>query len=232
MNTKRILIIGAGEAGKMVLEEILKTTKISSKYNIIGFLDDDKNKKAVLSVPVLGAISRANEIIENNNINEVIIAIPSASKETINNIVSILPEAIVRIKIVPGFFEIIDGTIKLSQIREIEPTDLLGREEVDFNLDQITPFYKDKTIFITGAGGSIGSEIFAQLLLLPVKKIVAYGHGENSIHSLINKYGKDKRFNYVIGDIKDLNKLRHEISKHRPDIVFHAAAHKHVRTRQ
>ena len=103
----------------------------------------------------------------------------------------------------------------------------MGREEVGFDIDKISHYYKDKTIFVTGAGGSIGSQIFKELFELPVKNIVAFGHGENSIHNLIVKMGNDKRFRYVIGDIKDKDKIEYEIGRFKPDIIFHVA-HKHV----
>ena len=225
---KNLLILGAGEAGRMVAKDILLNKNISKKYNLLGFLDDDPAKKSIDNLFVLDKISNAKKVIEENRVDEVIIAIPSASKEVINKIINSLQNTGVNIKIVPGLYEIIEGKVKLNQIRNIEPTDLLGREEVGFDLEKIIPFYKDKTIFVTGAGGSIGSEIFLQLLELPVKKVIAFGHGENSIHSLIVKVGKDKRFNYVIGDVKDFSKMKYELDKFKPDIIFHAAAHKHV----
>jgi len=225
---KNLLIIGAGEAGKMVAKDVVANKKISAKYNLVGFLDDDINKKEIDGVRVLGKIDDCESIIHDKQISEVIIAIPSAGKDTINKIISSLYKTSINIKIVPGLFEIIEGKVKFNQVRNIEPTDLLGREEVGFDIEKICDFYKDKTIFVTGAGGSIGSEIFLQLLELPIKKIIAFGHGENSIHSLITKVGNNKKFQYVIGDVRDETKLNFEMNKYKPDIVFHAAAHKHV----
>jgi FlaA1/EpsC-like NDP-sugar epimerase len=225
---KNLIIIGAGIAGRMVARDVLENKKISRKYNLIGFLDDDNSKKTVDNIKVLGKISDSEKVIKENNIDEVIISIPSAGKDTVNKIIDSLYKTSVEIKIVPGLFEIIEGKVKFSQIRNFEASDLLGREEVGFDIDKISNFYKDKTVFVTGAGGSIGSEIFIQLLELPVKKVIAFGHGENSIHSLITKVGSDRRFNYVIGDVKDFLKVKHELSRFSPDIVFHAAAHKHV----
>ena len=132
------------------------------------------------------------------------------------------------IKIVPGIFEIIEGDVSLRQIRDITPEDLLGREEVGFDFEKLIPFYKNKKVFITGAGGSIGSEILLQLLKFPVNKVIAFGHGENSIFNLINRIEDVDKFNFVIGDIKDYNKLYFELNRFKPDIFFHAAAHKHV----
>ncbi len=223
-----LLIIGAGSAGTMVANEIIKHSETADKYNIIGFLDDDYNKKKILNLPVFGKIADAKKVINNKKIIEVIIAIPSAKRITINNILNYLSGSNVNIKIVPGLFEIINGNVTLQQIRDIEPQDLLGREEIGFLFKKIAPFYKDKIIFITGGGGSIGSEILIQLLKLPVKKVIAFGHGENSIYILKNKIDDKKRFDYVIGDIRDFKKINHELNKHKPDIFFHSAAHKHL----
>lgn len=223
-----LLIIGAGEAGKMVSKDILNNRKIRDKYNLVGFIDDDENKKTINDIRVLGKITESKSIISEYQIDEVIIAIPSATKELINKIINSLEKTNVTVKIVPGLYEIVEGKVVYNQIRNIEPTDLLGREEVGFELAKISDYYKDKVIFVTGAGGSIGSQIFLELFELPVKKVIAFGHGENSIHGLITKIGKDKRFEYVIGDVKDKKKLDYEIGRFKPDIIFHAAAHKHV----
>lgn len=225
---KNILIIGAGVAGKMVVREIRQKKNIAGKYRIAGFLDDDASKKSVSGLPVLGRISDAKNVIASHSVNEVIISIPSAGEDVIRRIVSILSRTGVTVKIVPGIFEIIEGRVRFSQIRAIQPSDLLGREEIGFNRAMIASYYRNKTVFVTGAGGSIGREIFLHLLKLPVKKCVAFGHGENSIHSLIVTVGKDRRFAYVIGDVKDRDKLDEAMKKYKPDIVFHAAAHKHL----
>lgn len=225
---KNVLIIGAGEAGKLACSLIKENHKLNATYNIIGFLDDNLTGNKVLNLPVLGKISEASSVILQHKIDEVLIAIPSASNEVITRIFKNILPLKVSVKIVPGFYEIVEGSFDLRQIRKINIQDLLGREEVGFDVDKIAPFYEGKKIFITGAGGSIGSEILNQLSDLPVSEIIAFGHGENSIHSLILKFSNDPRFKYVIGDIRDTSKLRHEISKFKPDIIFHTAAHKHV----
>lgn len=225
---KNILIIGAGVAGQMVVNEIRQKKNITSKYRLAGFLDDNPSVKMAVKLPVLGKIADAPSVIEKQGIDEVIIAIPSAGEEVIGRIVAALSQCGVAVKIVPGIYEIIEGKVRFNQIREIQPRDLLGREEVGFDQDQIRGYYRNKTVLVTGAGGSIGREIFLHLLKLPVKKAVAFGHGENSIHSLIVAVGKDKRFEYCIGDVKDREKLANAMKRYKPDIVFHAAAHKHL----
>jgi FlaA1/EpsC-like NDP-sugar epimerase len=225
---KKLLIVGAGDAGKMVAKEVTAHRETAKKYELIGFLDDNPLKKSAENKPVLGTIDDIRKIIEKHSIQKVIIAIPSASKEQINRIFSLLSGISVETKIVPGIYEIIAGNVSLSQIRPIEPSDLLGREEVGFDEEELTAFYQDKRVFVSGAGGSIGSELFIQLLNLPIKQAAAFGHGENSIHILIQKIGNDPRFAYAIGDIRDSDKLSHEMRRFSPDFVFHAAAHKHV----
>ena len=225
---KRVLIIGAGSAGRMVASEIKNKKDIAGKFTIAGFLDDSREISSCMGYPVFGRLSDARDKIKSEGIDEVIIAIPSAGKDVIQKILKDLSGTDAEVRIVPGIFEIIEGKVNYSQIRAIQPSDLLGREEVGFDLEKISPFYNGKTVLVTGAGGSIGREIFLQLFKLPIKKAVAFGHGENSIHSLIVDLKNDSRFDYCIGDVRDLEKLIHEFGRFKPDIIFHAAAHKHL----
>lgn len=225
---RKAVIIGAGEAGKMVAREILDSSRLSKSYTLAGFLDDDPGKKSVWGVPVLGVLSDSAEIIRREEIQVAIIAIPSASREVMTRLITTLSGTSAEIRVVPGIDEILQGTVSWKQIRPVQPQDLLGREEVGFDEKEITEFYHDQTIFVTGAGGSIGSEIFRQILRLPVRKAYALGRGENSIHQLFLASGKDPRFHYLIGDAGNFSKIRYELSQACPDTVFHAAAHKHV----
>ena len=225
---KNTLIIGAGEAGRMIAKEILDNTKISSHYSLLGFLDDDEKKKSFYGVPVLGKLSDSDTLISRYSVQSVIIAIPSAPRELITETVLKFSNMKLEIRIVPGIFEIIEGNVSWTQIREVKPEDLLGREEVGFDLEELSPFYQDKTVLVTGAGGSIGSQIFRELLKLPIQKIIALGRGENNIHTLMTEHGHDPRMSYIIGDVRDYQKLLFEFRACRPDIIFHAAAHKHV----
>ncbi|MGL1890256.1 MAG: polysaccharide biosynthesis protein [Spirochaetaceae bacterium] len=228
-----ILIIGAGNAGQTVLKEIKDNETLNRRYHVTGFIDDSSNtdnnsNPYILDIPILSDIENVSTVIKSYNIQEVIIAIPSAKRGVIEKILRSLDSSNVIIKIVPGVYDIINGHFNINQIRDIEITDLLGREEIGFNEQELIKEYLDQTILVTGGGGSIGSEIINQLLLLPIKKVIALGHGENSVYELIGKFGSDSRFDYIIGDVKDYTKLLHEFKKHRPDRVFHAAAHKHV----
>lgn len=221
-----ILIIGAGEAGQTVLKEILNNSTLNKRYNVAGFIDDNQTK--VGEYEVLSTIEHVNTVVKSYNIQEVILAIPSAKRIALERILSYLEPSEVTIKIVPGVYDIINGHFNINQVRDIDITDLLGREEIGFNESELIGEYRDQTVLVTGGGGSIGLEIIKQLLLLPVKKVLALGHGENSIYELISKFGSDSRFDYIIGDVKDYSKLIHEFKKHKPNRVFHAAAHKHV----
>ncbi len=221
-----ILIIGAGYAGRTVLNEIVENKTLNRRYNVVGFIDDEV--ESVGEYAVLSRIENVQTVIKSYNIQEVIIAIPSAPKGVIERIISSITKTDVKIKIVPGMYDIINGHFNINQVRDIEITDLLGREEIGFNEEELIKEYKDQVVLVTGAGGSIGLEIIKQLLLLPVKKVLALGHGENSIYDLIGKFGSDPRFDFIIGDVKDYNKLIHEFNKHKPNTVIHAAAHKHV----
>lgn len=221
-----LLIIGAGYAGTTVLKGITGHPKLSKEYNVVGFADDKGS--AVGSYPILSTIDNIEPIIDRYSIDEIIIAIPSANRAVIERIISSIENCDVKIKIVPGVLDIIRGDFKINQVREIDVTDLLGREEIGFEEKELIEEYTNQTILVTGGGGSIGSEIIRQLLLLSVKKVIALGHGENSIYELLGEFGTDNRFDYIIGDVRDYNKLEHEFLKHRPDRVFHAAAHKHV----
>lgn len=225
---KNTLIIGAGEAGKMVAREILDTSKLSSQFKLLGFLDDDPLKKSFWGIPVLGSLQDAEAVLSTKSIHTLIIAIPSASRSLITSLLTRLMHLVPDIKIVPGIYEIIEGDVHWRQIREIKPEDLLGREEVGFELEKLIPFYQDKKIFITGAGGSIGSEIFKQFLKLPLHSLTAFGRGENNIHYLLTSYGNDQRTRFIIGNVQDQKKIFGEVKEASPDFIFHAAAHKHV----
>lgn len=221
-----ILIIGAGDAGQTVLKEIHGNKLLNSRYKVVGFIDDIK--KTVGNYSVLSKIDGIKSVIAQYSVHEVIIAIPSADRFLIERIILALNNSGVKIRIVPCVYDIINGDFHINQVRDIDITDLLGREEIGFDESELIEDYRDQTVLVTGGGGSIGSEIIKQLLLLPVKKVIAFGHGENSIYNLIGVFGSDSRFDYVIGDVKDFSKLLFEFKKHKPDRVFHAAAHKHV----
>lgn len=228
---KNIIIIGAGEAGVMLAREI--SLHFKNDYNILGFIDDDENKKSVLNMEVLGKIDETPNIVENYKfsnvrVDEIIIAIPSIDQKNLLKILNTVSLTNIKHKIVPGIFEIIRGNFSLRDVRNIKPSDLLGREEVGFDEDSLKEFYKDKTVLVTGGAGSIGSELVKQLITLPVKKVIALDINENGLHSLIMRVNDKSKFEYIISNVCDERKIDKVMNKHKPEVIFHAAAHKHL----
>lgn len=229
---KNIVVIGAGDAGRMLAKEILSDK--NKDYNILCFLDDDENKKEIFSIKVKGKIKDIEKIAaeyksKNINIDEIIIAIPTLKQKELEKILNLVSCTGIKHKIVPGIFEIIKGNFSLKDIRRIEPADLLGREEIGFDEKEIYDYYKNKTVLVTGGGGSIGSELVRQLITLPVKKVIALDNSENSIHSLIMSIDSpENKFKYIISNVRDYIKIDKILKKYKPNIIFHAAAYKHL----
>jgi FlaA1/EpsC-like NDP-sugar epimerase len=228
---KRCLIIGAGEAGNIVLREIRNHPE--AKIKVIGFIDDDKNKIgcSIGGKLVLGDRSKIVEIVKKKGIDLIIIAIPSASKKDINDIINICEKTNAKVKIVPSTIEIIKGDVKFEQIRDINIEDLLSRPEIKLDIKEVSEYISNRIVLITGAGGSIGSEIARQVAQFGPQKLILLGKGENSIFNihfeLSNKY-RDLELFPAICDIRDRDKVEKIFKEFKPDIVFHAAAHKHV----
>ncbi|MDP8293132.1 MAG: nucleoside-diphosphate sugar epimerase/dehydratase [Candidatus Orphnella occulta] len=228
---KKVLIIGAGSAGVMVCREMLVANK--RIYKPIGFIDDNPTKvhSKIHGIKVLGKTSHINKIIKNNNVEEIVIAIPSATGKVIRDIILRCEKTEAKIKIIPGLHKILTGEISIKRIRDVEPEDLLGREVVEIDTKDLTFFIKEKTILITGAGGSIGSELCRQIAKFDPKLLILYDYNENDTYfmelELKGKYPHIK-LKTIIGDIKDIALLKHTFSQYKPKIVFHAAAHKHV----
>lgn len=233
---KRILVVGAGEAGRIILAEYMK--KGLGKL-IAGFVDDDRNKVGTIlnGKKVLCVSDDINGIIDEMNVNEIVIAMPSVGSEKINRIASIIrrEKASIPIKVMPPQIELNETRPLTISLRDISMADLIGREEVRVDAGKIENKFSGRTILITGAGGSIGSELCRQLMKFNIKKLVAVGRGEFSMYNLIKDLNEfvefmDNRVEivYRIVDIKDERLLDAVFSEHRPEIVFHAAAHKHV----
>jgi len=181
---KNVLIVGAGDAGEMILREMLKLTSL--KYKPIGFVDDSISKKDTFihHLPVIGTCDDIPRIVDEHNINEIILALPTANHKQIRRIVGICEQTKAKFKIVPGIFELIDGTVHVSQIRDVGIEDLLGRDPITLDIKSISSYLSDSNILVTGAGGSIGSELCRQIAMFNPSKIILLGKGENSIFEI------------------------------------------------
>ncbi len=228
---KRVLIIGAGDAGEMIVREMIRQK--NSEYTPVGFLDDDysKIKNRIHGVNVLGPVSEMEEIVKSYSIDEVIIAMPSASGRVRKEVAVRARELGVNCKTLPSLYEIIDGKVYLYQVRDIEIEDILGREAINIKIPEVVSEIKDKTILVTGAGGSIGSEICRQVIRFKPEKIILVDHSENNLFLILEEL--DNKFAFVstvpvVVDIRDKQALKSIFKRYRPDIVFHAAAYKHV----
>lgn len=234
LNKHRTLIIGAGEGGRILCNSILSSKAIND-LEVIGFVDDDPNKyKTYLSgIKVVGNTKDLPRLIDELSIDMVTIAIPSLPRKRIREIFHLIESKEVKMNTMPSIEEIASGKINVSRLKEIDVVDLLGREEVKLDLDKLKSHISEKVILVTGAGGSIGSEICRQVLAFSPKKLLLLGHGENSIYLIHRELSGDPTYNKteiipIIADIQDREKIFHIMKEHQPDIVYHAAAHKHV----
>ena len=228
---KKVLIIGAGSAGVMICREML--TIDNRVYDPVGFVDDSLTKlySKIHGIKVLGKIDQMDEIIKSYYIEEIIIAIPSANGETVRDIISKCEKANVKIKIVPDLHKILSGEVSIKRIRDVEAEDLLGRDEVEICEKDIISFIRDKSILVTGAGGSIGSELCRQMVKFDPRLLILFDYNENDTYFLtldIKRRYPCIKIKTIIGDIKDIGLLKHVFSEYKPEIVFHSAAHKHV----
>lgn len=230
----RILIIGAGEGGQLLYQSFLGS-QIVDNIEVVGFVDDDCNKWGtyLLGKKVLGNTREINQLIQTFRINMVTIAIPSLPKKKIQQLVQSIENKNIKVNMVPSFEEVATGKINVSQLKEVDVIDLLGREEVSLDLESISHQLEGQTILVTGAGGSIGSEICRQVLAFEPAKLILLGHGENSIYSIhreLTTLDPQRKVEIlpIIADIQDRERIFYLMEKYHPTIVYHAAAHKHV----
>lgn len=228
---RRALVVGAGDAGQMVVRELRHRRDVG--VDVVGFVDDDpmKVKKRIGNLTVFGTTKDLAKFVEELFVDQVIIAIPSAPPEEVRRIVDVCRVCEVETRILPGLFELIDGRVSISQLREVSLEDLLGREPVDLDSSSIAQYIEGKRVLVTGAGGSIGSELCRQILRFEPEELILLGRGENSIFSIhqeLQRRPEPVVLTPVIADIRDHQRMANIFSKHRPHVVFHAAAHKHV----
>lgn len=227
----KILVVGAGDTGEMLLRELQLNPKLN--YRAVGFVDDDplKYRKRIHGVPVLGVVEEMTIIINQLQVEEVFIAIPSASAEIIRSIVEHCRTTGVKFRRVPAVGDLINGAVSVSQLREVQLEDLLGRPSVKLDLQQIGGYLRGKTVLITGAAGSIGSELCRQINGFEPARMVFFDHSENGLYHLMNDFkaqGKTLNLLPIVGSITDAFRVRQVFEEYSPEVVFHAAAHKHV----
>ncbi|MBM6619103.1 polysaccharide biosynthesis protein [Bacillus suaedaesalsae] len=232
-NKKRTLIVGAGAAGTMVVRQLLSNQETELKP--IAFIDDDKRKHHldILGLPVLGDSSLIEQVVKEKEIDNIVIAIPSLSKKELNVIFEECSKTTAKTQIMPMIEDLMVGKVSVNHFRDVQVEDLLGREQIELDTARIAFHISDKVVLVTGAGGSIGSEICRQIMNFHPDKIVLLGHGENSIYSIeldLRTLFPTAKTEIVteIADIQDRNKIFTIMETHRPNIVYHAAAHKHV----
>jgi FlaA1/EpsC-like NDP-sugar epimerase len=229
--SKRLLIIGAGNGGEKIYREIHNNARLH--YTVIGFLDDDLAKvgKTIHGVPVLGRIGDIKRIAKKVDAEEALIAIPSATSEQIREILTICRKSGVKFKTIPGIGELINGKVTVNAIREVDYRDLLGRDMIRLDEDKIGSYLQNQCVMVTGAGGSIGSELCRQICRFKPHSIVMYESAESPLyeinHELKHDFG-DIKIIPVLADIQDKEHLEKTFKACRPQTVFHAAAYKHV----
>ncbi len=230
-STERIMIIGAGFAGRMLMREFHESDKINGR--VICFIDDNPQKAGcrLEGVPIIGGRDMILEATEQQSIDKIIFAIPSCSGKTRKEILDICCETGCKVEIVPGLYQLVNGNHTADKLRKVEIQDLLGRDPVSVNLDEIYRYISGKVVMVTGGGGSIGSELCRQIALSNPKLLLIFDIYENNAYDiqmeLRHKY-PDLNLIVLIGSVRNTARLDYVLGKYRPDLVFHAAAHKHV----
>ena len=230
--SNNVMIIGAGEATNVIMREIQNSSYLANS-NIACIIDDDRRKvgKYIRGVKVIGTRDKIKEAAKLYDIDEIIFAIPSASNEVKRDILNICKETDCTLKILPGVYQMVDGEINVNSIRNVDVLDLLGRDPIEVDIESIMGYVKDKVIMVTGGGGSIGSELCRQLVKHNPKCLIIFDIYENNAYDI----QQELKINYpdanvvtLIGSIRNVSRLESVFAQYKPDIVYHAAAHKHV----
>ena len=227
----RVMVIGAGDAGTMLVKEMLTSDRI--EYLPVCMLDDKEELlgQYIAHVKIVGNTSTITENVKKFGVEEIFIAMPSAPKKRISEIIKIASDCRIPVKVVPGLYQVVNGKVSLSSLRKVEIADLLGREQVSINLDEIMGYIHDKTVLVTGGGGSIGSELCRQIARQAPKKLIIFDIYENNAYDIeqeLKRTCPECDLLVLIGSVRDEGKVRDVFEKYRPQIVFNAAAHKHV----
>ena len=228
---RRVMIIGAGDAGALLIKEMLESEKIS--YKPVCILDDNRELigQSIAHVKVVGQIDGVSDYVKKYDIEEVFIAMPSAPKKRISEIMHMITDCRVPVKVVPGLYQLMNGKVSISSLRKVDVTDLLGREQVSVNLNEIMGYISGKTVLVTGGGGSIGSELCRQIARHDPKQLILLDIYENNAYDIeqeLKRNCPNCNLLTLIASIRDRGKVWDVFQKYRPQIVFNAAAHKHV----
>jgi len=228
---KNIMIIGAGAAGQVLLREYRSSYYLTD--NVCVLIDDNKNKwgKYLDGILIAGGRDKIMESVEKYQINKIVLAMPSADRKDIKDILEICKETDCQIQTVPGVYQLLNGEVNVSKLRNVEIEDLLGRDPIKVNLDEILGYVKGKTVLVTGGGGSIGSEICNQLAGHQVGHLVIFDIYENNAYEIQQKLKwehPELKLTVLIGSVRNQHRINSVMKQYRPDVVFHAAAHKHV----
>lgn len=231
-NSSRVLIVGAGVAGNMIMRELFENPEL--KKLPVAVIDDDRGKlgKYVFGVPVLGTTKDIDKIVKEENIDEIIICIANIEPKRKREIIDICKNTRAKLKTIPGIYEIIDGKVNVTKIRDVQIEDLLGREPVKINLSEMDDIINNKIVMVTGGGGSIGSELCRQIAKYNPRQLIIVDIYENNAYDiqqeLIRHYQEELNLKVLIASVRDEDKMNTIFENYRPEIVFHAAAHKHV----
>src|SRR3954468_16957025 len=230
---KEVIVVGAGDAGRLIVQEMQRSRMLA--YTPIGFIDDDARKRntRILGVRVLGTMAELPRIVREYKPDEVLIAIPSASGEVRGRVVEAAQAADVPVKTLPGLYELISGDVNLTgQIRPVQVEDVLGREQVEVDFEQVASYLSGHTVLVTGAGGSIGAELCRQIARVGPARLILVDNAETALFEIERELVDERDFTPAVPkliDVKDAKAMRREVfEKYRPTVVFHAAAYKHV----
>lgn len=233
INKKRTLIVGAGSAGAMIVRQLMNNQH--AELFPVAFIDDDRKKQHldILGIPVVGGVGNIEKCVEDMDIDNIVIAIPSLSKKELNTIFQECVKTDAKTQILPMIEDLATGKVSVNQFRDVQVEDLLGRDPVELDIESISDYITNKVVLVTGAGGSIGSEICRQVAKFNPEKLVLLGHGENSIYTIemeLRDLYRNSPIEFVteIADLQDEHKMKKIMGDHHPHVVYHAAAHKHV----
>lgn len=228
---ERIMIIGAGEAGRILINEYARSSYV--RGNVVCIIDDNPSKRNRIleGIPIVGASDEIPEMVKTYRVDKIVFAIPSAETDVRRRILNICNSTGCKIQAIPGIYQLVNGEISISKLRNVDITDLLGRDQIQVNMDEIFQYIFDKVVLVTGGGGSIGSELCRQIAKSVPKRLIIFDIYENNAYDIqmeLNRKYPNLNLTVLIGSVRDRGRLDAVMKEYHPEIVFHAAAHKHV----